>query len=98
MLMNAIVFLLAGGTLSLLLWTGYELFFVSQEDPLSDRLEGLQSQAMVSTTRIARRKAGGRGLDRILGFIAAVPGKMAWIRCCHARISAAVSTRPKRRW
>jgi len=89
-LMNILVFLLAGGTLSLLLWTAYELFFVSQEDPLADRLEGLQSQAMVSgATRVARRKSGGRGLDRILGFIAAVPGGEDWMNGVEKLLSQA---------
>jgi len=61
MLLNLLFFVLAGATLSLLLWTGFELFLGNQEDPLSDRLEGLQSQAMVSTTRTTRRKAAAQG-------------------------------------
>ena len=37
MVLNIFFFLFTGATLSLLLWTGFELFFVSNEDPLSDR-------------------------------------------------------------
>jgi len=63
MLTNLLFFLLTGATLSLLFWTGAELFR-NQEDPLGDRLDGLQTQAMVATARAARRKNAGRGLDR----------------------------------
>jgi len=80
MLLNLLFFVLAGATLSLLLWTGFELFFGNQEDPLSDRLEGLQSQAMVATTRSTRRrKAAAQGLDRALYFIALLPGGDDWM-------------------
>jgi len=70
---NLLLFLLTGGTLCLIIWTSFELFR-SQEDPLSDRLEGLQSQAMVVAARATRRKASARGLDRFLYLIALVPG------------------------
>src|SRR5437016_3392302 len=79
MVLNIFFFLFTGATLSLLLWTGFELFFVSNEDPLSDRLEGLQSQAMVATTRAARRKSTARGIDRALYFISLVPGGEDWM-------------------
>jgi tight adherence protein C len=78
-MLSLIFFILVGATLSLLLWTGYELFFTSQEDPLADRLEALQSQAMVSATRTSRRRNGGTGIERVLGFIAMVPGGEDWI-------------------
>ena len=79
MLTNLLFFLLAGGTLSLLLWTGFELFR-AQEDPLGDRLEGLQSQALVVSSRTTvRRKHSGTGLDRILYVIGAVPGGEDWM-------------------
>ena len=41
MLVNLLFFLFAGGTITLLLWTGIEIFR-TQEDPLADRLEELQ--------------------------------------------------------
>ena len=74
MVMGLIFFLLTGATLSLLLWTGYELFFVAQDNALAERLEGLQSQAMVTTSLTNRRKIGGTGLDRVLSFIVVIPG------------------------
>jgi len=79
MLTNLFFFLIAGATLSLLLWSGIELFR-TQEDPLGDRLEELQSQAMVVAQRTARRKSTGRGLDRILYLVGSVPGGEDWIR------------------
>jgi len=75
---NLLLFLFTGGTLTLLLWTSMELFR-AQEDPLNDRLEGLQSQAMVATARATRRKKSARGLDRFLNVIAIVPGGEDWM-------------------
>ena len=75
---NLLLFVFTGATLSLLLWTGFELFR-TQEDPLSDRLEGLQSQAMVVATRATRRKKSAQGLDRFLNLIAVVPGGEDWM-------------------
>jgi tight adherence protein C len=78
MLLNLVFFVLTGCTLSLLLWTGFELFFANREDALAERLEGLQSQAMVSATRTSRRKSG-TGIDRVLNLIGAVPGGEDWM-------------------
>ena len=78
MLANLFFFLIAGATLSLLLWSGIELFR-SQEDALGNRLEELQSQALVVAKSAARRKHTGRGLDRILFLVASVPGGDDWI-------------------
>src|ERR1017187_7413868 len=77
MLTNLLFFLLTGTTLTVLLWTGVELFR-TQEDPLGDRLEELQSQALV-VARTARRKTTGRGLDRILVLVGQVPGGEGWL-------------------
>jgi tight adherence protein C len=79
MLMNLLFFVAAGATLSLLLWSGAEIFS-AQEDPLGDRLEELQSQALVAAQRTARRKIGGTGLDRILWLVGMVPGGEDWMR------------------
>jgi tight adherence protein C len=89
LLLNLVFFLLAGATLSLLLWTGFELFFTNREDALAERLEGLQSQAMVSTTRTTRRKTGGGGLDRVLSLIGAVPGGEDWMNGVEKLLSQA---------
>jgi tight adherence protein C len=79
MLTNIFFFLIAGATLSLLLWSGIELFR-NQEDALGNRLEELQSQALVVAKGATRRKNTGRGLDRILFLVASVPGGDDWIR------------------
>ncbi len=79
MLTNLFFFVFAGATLSLLMWSGVEIFR-TQEDPLGDRLEELQSQALVAAQRTARRKIGGTGLDRILSLVAVVPGGEDWMR------------------
>jgi tight adherence protein C len=79
MLTNILFFLLTGSTLCLLIWTGVELF-QNQEDPLGDRLEGLQSQALVVSSRVStRRKNSGTGLGRVLNVIGAVPGGEDWM-------------------
>ena len=59
MLTNLFFFLIAGATMSLLLWSGIELFR-AQEDPLGDRLDELQSQALVVAKGATRRKNTGR--------------------------------------
>jgi len=78
MMINLLFFLLTGATLTLLAWTGVEIFR-SQEDPLGDRLDGLETQAMAATARAARRKNAGRGLDRFLYLIGLLPGGEDWM-------------------
>ena len=88
MLTDLLFFLLAGATLTLLIWTGAELFR-NQEDPLGDRLEGLQSQAMVVAARAARRKRAGRGLDRFLYLVGLLPGGDDWMRSTEKLLNQA---------
>jgi tight adherence protein C len=79
MLTSLFFFVLTGATLSLLIWSSYELFR-PQEDPLGDRLEGLQSQALVVSSRtVTRRKNSGTGLDRVLYVIGLIPGGEDWM-------------------
>jgi len=78
-LTELLFFLLTGATLTALLWTGAQLLR-SQEDPLGDRLEELQSHALVVPAKTARRKSRGRGLDRILYLVGLVPGGDDWMR------------------
>ncbi|MGA2119083.1 MAG: type II secretion system F family protein [Bryobacteraceae bacterium] len=79
MLTSLFLFLITGVTLSLLLWTGFELFR-AREDPLGDRLEELQSHALVNTSRVARRKSGGTLFDRLLYLVSMVPAGEDWLR------------------
>src|SRR5579872_2074288 len=78
MLTYLLFFVFAGATLTVLFWSGLEMFR-TREDPLGDRLEELQSQALVAVQRTARRKTSGRGLDRVLTFVSAVPGGDDWL-------------------
>jgi tight adherence protein C len=77
-MLNVLFFLIAGATLSLLVWSGFELF-AEQEDPLGDRMEELQSRALVAAARGPRRKATGAGGDRVLYLVSLVPGGDDWI-------------------
>jgi tight adherence protein C len=79
MLTAIFFFILMGGTLAALVWTGSELFR-NQEDPLGDRLEELQSHSMVTTTRTTRRKASGGFFERVLYLVSLLPGGDDWIR------------------
>jgi tight adherence protein C len=93
MLTNVLFFLLTGGTLSLLIWTSMELFR-EQEDPLAERLEGLQSQALVVSSRIStRRKNTGTGLERVLYIISLVPGGEDWMQGTERLLNQAGSRR-----
>jgi len=78
MLTNLLFFVLLGATFSLLIWSGSELMETS-EDPLGDRLEELQSQALVSAQRTSRRKLGGSGIGRVLSIVAMLGGE-DWMR------------------
>jgi tight adherence protein C len=88
MLFGAFIFVFAFATLVALLWSGFKLF-ENQEDPLGDRLEELQSHAMVSTTRITRRKAGGGFLNSFLYVISLIPGGEEWIRDTEKELAQA---------
>lgn len=79
MIVNTLFFLICGATLSLMVWAGLELFR-PEEDPLSDRLDELQSTALVTTARVTRRKATGTVLERFLYGISLMPGGEDWIR------------------
>ena len=78
-MIHLLFFILVGATLSLMLWAGMELVR-PQEDPLGDRLEELQSHALVATAHVARRKATGTLLDRFLYVVSVMPGGEDWIR------------------
>ena len=78
MLIPALFFVLAFGTLAALLWSGIVLF-AKREDALTDRLDELQAHAMVSANRAPRRRGGGGFLNSILYLISLFPGGEDWI-------------------
>ncbi|MEO7651621.1 MAG: hypothetical protein ABIZ80_14240, partial [Bryobacteraceae bacterium] len=65
MLLNVFFFVLAFATVAALAWSAIQLL-QPQETPLADRLEELQSNAMVATTRAPRRRAGGGFINGFL--------------------------------
>lgn len=85
---SLIFFVLAFGTMALLFWSGVQLF-QNQEDPLGDRLEELQTSAMVASTRATRRQAGGGAVGRFLYLVSMVPGGEEWIRTTEKRLNQA---------
>jgi tight adherence protein C len=78
-MMTALFFVLACGTTAVLVWSATELLR-PREDPLADRLEELQTHAMVATTHVTRRKATGSALDRLLYVLSLLPGADDWLR------------------
>ena len=78
MFFGILFFLLAFGTFVALVWSGLELF-QDKEDPLGDRLEELQSHAMVASSRTPRRKGGGGFVNRFLYGISLIPGGEDWM-------------------
>jgi tight adherence protein C len=81
-------FVLASGVLTALLWSGYELFYAT-EDPLGDRLEELQAHAMASANRPARRRGGGGLLNNVLYLISLAPGGEGWLRDVEVELARA---------
>lgn len=88
MLTPILFFALAFATLSAMLWAGIQLFG-NQEDPLGDRLEELQSRAMVTSGRALRRRAGGGFLNSFLYLISIVPGGEDWLRDTEKELAQA---------
>ena len=88
MLIPILFFTLAAATFSAMLWSGIRLFG-NQEDPLGDRLEELQSHAMVTSGRALRRRAGGGFLNSFLYFISIVPGGEDWLRDTEKELAQA---------
>ena len=83
----ALFFLFAFVTIAALLWSGYELFR-NQEDPLGDRLDQLQANAMVGASRVPRRRGGGF-LSSFLYFVSLVPGGEEWLRGTEKELAQA---------
>ncbi len=60
--------------LAALLWSGIRLM-EPHEDPLGTRLEELQAHAMVSGTRVTKRRAGGGFFNNFLYLVSSVGGE-----------------------
>jgi len=86
--MTVLFFLFAFVTIAALIWSGYELFR-DQEDPLGDRLEELQSHAMVSGHRAPRRRSGGGFFNTFLYLVSLFPGGEDWLRDTEKELAQA---------
>jgi tight adherence protein C len=78
MIISALYFVAMFGVVAALIWSGIEVFN-HEENPLDDRLDELQSHALVSTTRAPRRKGGSGFVNTILYWVSLVPGGEDWI-------------------
>ncbi len=85
-------FLIAFTTMAALLWSGFMLLS-NREDPLADRLEELQSNAMITASRVARRKGGGF-LNGFLYAVSLVPGGDDWLRDHEKELNQAGVRKP----
>ena len=88
MLTGVLFFILAFATLTAIFWGAFELF-QEKEDPLGDRLQELQSQAMVTSNRGPRRKAGGGFFNSLLYLVSLVPGGEDWMRDTEKELAQA---------
>jgi tight adherence protein C len=89
MLIPILVFLALFATVGVLLWSGYLLFRV-QDDPLGDRLEELQANAVATSSNRAHRRRGGGGFfNSLLYFISLVPGGDEWLRDTERELAQA---------
>ncbi|MGC8792029.1 MAG: type II secretion system F family protein [Bryobacteraceae bacterium] len=86
--MLAVFFLLAFVTVALLLWSGMMLL-QTQENPLRDRLEELQMQAMLNPGRAPRRRAGGGLANFFLYLVSLFPGGDDWLRRSERELNQA---------
>src|SRR6266581_2152061 len=78
-MLNVLFFLAAFATIGTLIWAGLQLI-QPEENPLADRLQELQSNAMVTSVgRTPRRTGKGGFLNWVLYFVSVIPGGEDWI-------------------
>ncbi len=70
-MLEIIYFILVFAAVAAMAWSGVKLL-EPQEDPLGDRLEELQAHAMVSTTRVSKRRAGGGFFNNFLFALSSI--------------------------
>ena len=88
-MLTALFFLMTFATLATLIWAGIQLLQV-EENPLADRLQELQSNAMVSAGGRAPRRTGRGGfLNWVLYVVSIVPGGEDWLRDTEKELSQA---------
>ncbi len=72
--MVILFFIAVFAVLAALLWSGLKLM-EPQEDPLGSRLEELQAHAMVTGTRVTKRRAGGGFFNNFLFLVSSAGGE-----------------------
>src|SRR5260370_4958414 len=79
-MLTALFFLAAFATIGTLIWAGLQLI-QPDENPLADRLQELQSSAMVTASpgRTPRRTGKGGFLNWVLYIVSVIPGGEDWI-------------------
>src|SRR4051812_6868700 len=78
-MLTVLFFIATFATIGTLIWAGIQLLQV-EENPLADRLQELQSSAMVtSTSRTPRRTGKGGFLNWVLYIVSVIPGGEDWI-------------------
>src|SRR6266446_2558 len=78
-MLTALFFLAAFATFGTLIWAGLQLI-QPEENPLADRLQELQSSAMVASAgRTPRRSGKGGFLNWVLYIVSVIPGGEDWI-------------------
>jgi tight adherence protein C len=88
--MLILVFVITFATIVAIGWSGAQVF-QEQDDPVSDRLSELQSNALVATPRGAatRRKVEAGFLNRFVYIISLLPGADGWIRDNEKKLARA---------
>ncbi len=89
MLLTILFFLMCFATVATLVWAGIRLLTV-EENPLADRLQELQSSAMVSSAaRAPRRRGEGGFVNWLLYVISMIPGGEDWITDSEKQLNQA---------
>jgi tight adherence protein C len=83
-----VFFILALATILTLIWTGVELF-TTHENPLEDRLNQLQNNAMTAAAGDRRPRLHGGPASRFLNMIGSIPGGEDWIKGSEKRLRQA---------
>ena len=86
-LTSAVFFLFAFATMATIVWCLTELF-KNQEDPLGDRLEELQSNAMVLASRTSRRPTGGGFVNNLI-YMLTLLGLEGWMKDTQKELNQA---------
>jgi len=87
MLEPIVIFLLLFTAIGAGLWSAWRLL-TEGENPLEERLEELQSQAMATPASPRRRRSGGL-LNTVLYVISLAPGGEDWLRSTEAHLNHA---------